>query len=97
MVSTIDFRYLSDVLTRDEAIQLLQEKQTGRKERTQDLITNGYRCYTTATGWLGYSDEKMIKLCNEYKSKGFTAFKIKIGQDLEVVEDLEVYVLLVIM
>lgn len=45
-------------------------------------MRNGYIAYTTACGWLGYDNEKMISLCDKYKEKGFTAFKIKIGVDL---------------
>lgn len=51
--------------------------------RTANLKISGYPAYTTAPGWLGYSNEKMIELCKNYQAKGFTAFKIKIGQNLE--------------
>lgn len=52
-------------------------------ERVVDLKRNGYPAYTTATGWLNYSDSKMIGLCKEYLERGFDAFKIKIGQDID--------------
>ena len=51
--------------------------------RVEKLKSSGYAAYTTASGWLGYSNEKMIQLCKKYQEKGFTAFKIKIGKDLE--------------
>lgn len=82
-MNCIDFRYCTDVLTKDEAIKLLHDAKNGSFEREKDLILNGYQAYTTATGWLNYSNEKMIDLCEKYKSKGFKAFKIKIGVDLQ--------------
>ncbi|CAG9806215.1 unnamed protein product [Chironomus riparius] len=83
LVSLIDFRYCTDVLTKDEAIELLKKSSEGKGKRERDLLDSGYPCYTTAAGWLGYSDEKMIELCKKYMNKGFNAFKIKIGQNLE--------------
>jgi L-fuconate dehydratase len=81
-VNCIDFRYCTDVLTKLEAIELLKQNQHGKSARLDNLLKKGYLAYTTAPGWLGYSDEKMISLCDKYKKKGFTAFKIKIGVDL---------------
>jgi L-fuconate dehydratase len=60
----------------------LKENEAGKQARCDDLMKNGYVAYTTAPGWLGYSNEKMTSLCNKYKDLGFTAFKIKIGLDL---------------
>lgn len=81
LVSTIDFRYCTDVLTEDEAIKLLTEMEAGKDERVSEIERSGYPAYTTASGWISYSDDKMIDLCTKYKEKGFTAFKIKIGLD----------------
>jgi L-fuconate dehydratase len=83
LVSLIDFRYCSDVLTKEEAIEMLRECSNGKDEREKELLEKGYPAYTTAAGWLGYSDEKMKSLCQKYISMGFNAFKIKIGQNLE--------------
>ncbi|KAG5680383.1 hypothetical protein PVAND_009892 [Polypedilum vanderplanki] len=83
LVSLIDFRYCTDVLTKQEAIDLLKKSSFGKEEREKDLLKNGYRSYTTAVGWLNYNDEKMIALCDKYLAKNFNAFKIKIGQDLK--------------
>jgi L-fuconate dehydratase len=82
LVNCIDFRYCTDVLTKAEAIELLRKSQPGNQTRLDNLLNNGYLAYTTAPGWLGYSNEKMISLCDKYKRLGFTAFKIKIGVDL---------------
>lgn len=83
LVSTIDFRYITDVITKEEAIQLLKSAQPKKNERLIDLMNNGYPAYTTQVGWLGYSDDKIRCLCKEYLKKGYTAFKIKVGQNLE--------------
>ncbi|XP_049779925.1 mitochondrial enolase superfamily member 1-like isoform X3 [Schistocerca cancellata] len=83
LVSTIDFRYISDVITKEEAIQILKSKQEGKGEREEEMRTVGYPAYTTQVGWLGYSSERVRDLCREYLSQGFTCFKVKVGQNLE--------------
>lgn len=83
MVNCLDFRYVSDVLTKDETVQLLTQMKPGTEERVKELQQSGYKAYTTASGWIGFSNEKMVELCKNYQQKGFTAFKIKIGQNLD--------------
>src|SRR5690606_32798069 len=63
LVDIADMRYLSDALTRDEAVALLRAQEAGKAERIAHLEEVGYPCYTTSAGWLGYSDEKMRRLC----------------------------------
>lgn len=58
-------------------------KQSTKDEKIDDLLKNGYPAYTTQIGWLGYSDSTIRQLCKEYLQKGFTAFKIKVGQNLQ--------------
>nr|XP_033327897.1 mitochondrial enolase superfamily member 1-like [Megalopta genalis] len=83
LVSTIDFRYITDVVTKEEAIQMLRDSENGKKERQEWLKKNGYPAYTTQVGWLGYNDEKVKTLCRKYMDLGFTAFKAKVGQNLK--------------
>ncbi|GJN42921.1 enolase C-terminal domain-like protein [Corynebacterium ammoniagenes] len=84
LVATLDFRYLTDVLTPEEAVQILRRGQEGKAERIQHLLDNGYPGYSTAAGWLGYSDEKMVSLAvSESTEKGFDLIKVKVGQNLE--------------
>ena len=83
LVSCIDFTYITDVLTPKEAINMLKEKEAGKKERLEILMKKGYPAYTTSAGWLGYSDEKMRYLCQEAKASGFKHMKIKVGADLQ--------------
>src|SRR3954452_6640032 len=59
IVSTIDFRYIVDALTPDEALDLLRATAPGREEREHVLRTRGYPAYTTSAGWLGYEDVKV--------------------------------------
>ncbi|XP_026497857.1 mitochondrial enolase superfamily member 1-like [Vanessa tameamea] len=83
LVSTIDFRYITDVITKEEAIQILKDKQTGKDSRIKELIEQGYPAYTTQVGWLGYSDELVKQLCEKYLSLGFEHFKVKVGLNFE--------------
>ena len=84
LVATLDFRYLTDVLTPEEAVEILRRGQEGKAERIQHLLDNGYPGYSTAAGWLGYSDEKMVSLAvSESTEKGFDLIKLKVGQNLE--------------
>lgn len=71
------------MLTKSEAVELLTKMKPDVNARVELLKKTGYAAYTTAPGWLGYSNEKMIQLCKKYQERGFTAFKIKIGKDLE--------------
>lgn len=83
LVRCIDFTYISDVVTPEEAIVFLKSKEQGKKERIDYLLTHGYPAYTTSAGWLGYSDEKMRRLCREAKEEGFKHMKIKVGSSLD--------------
>lgn len=82
-MSTIDFRYLTDVITPDEAVTMLEKARVGQSGRIQELQKNGYLAYTTQVGWLGYDDQTLRQLCKKYLDLGFTAFKIKVGRDLK--------------
>lgn len=83
LVRCIDFRYLSDAITPQEALQILQRQEPGKAQRIASLEQNGYPCYTTSAGWLGYSDEKLRGLCQQAVDAGFNFVKLKVGQDLE--------------
>lgn len=83
LVATLDFRYLTDVLTPEEAVDIFKRGQVGKAERIQSLLDNGYPGYSTAAGWLGYSDEKMVSLAkSESTEKGFGLIKLKVGQSI---------------
>ena len=80
-VRCIDFRYLTDCITPDEALAMLSEKAAGKAERIAVLEREGYPCYTTSAGWLGYDDEKLRRLCQEAIDAGFNHVKLKVGRD----------------
>ncbi len=82
IVSLIDFRYLTDALTPAEALEILQRAEPGRAERIEQLLDSGYPAYTTTPGWLGYSDEKLTRLCREAIADGYRQIKLKVGADL---------------
>jgi L-fuconate dehydratase len=83
LISLVDFRYLSDALTPDEALELLERGQAGKAERARTLRRNGYPAYTTTPGWLGYSDDILAALCAQAVEEGFTQVKLKVGARLE--------------
>jgi L-fuconate dehydratase len=82
LVSLVDFRYLSDAITPGEALAMFRAAEPGRAERTAELLETGYPAYTTTPGWLGYSDEKLDRLCREAVADGFPQIKLKVGADL---------------
>jgi L-fuconate dehydratase len=83
IVALVDFRYLSDVLTPDEAIGMLERAAPGREIRMKALLADGYPAYTTTPGWLGYSDDRMAELCTEAVQDGFSQVKLKVGARLD--------------
>ena len=81
LVACIDFRYLSDALTRDQALELLRRHAPGKDRRTAELRAIGLPSYTSSAGWLGYDESKVRALCREYHDAGWRAFKMKVGSD----------------
>ena len=82
-IECIDFRYITDVLTKEEALDMVRKNQATKQERIDYMEKNGYPSYTTSAGWLGYDDEKLAKLCQEAIDKGFKHIKLKVGVSLE--------------
>jgi L-fuconate dehydratase len=83
LVACIDFRYITDALTPDDALELLNRQAPTRDERIAELERDGYPAYTTSAGWLGYPDDKLRDLCRRYLADGWSMFKIKVGRDLD--------------
>jgi L-fuconate dehydratase len=80
-VRAIDFQYIDDALTPEEALAILRKQQPGRLDRIAHLREHGYPAYTTSVGWFGFSDEKVRRLCHEALAEGWTHFKLKVGGD----------------
>jgi L-fuconate dehydratase len=79
IVRLVDFRYIDDAITEEEALTLLQARRAGREGRIADLERDGYPAYTTSVGWFGFSDEKVRALCHEALAQGWQHFKLKVG------------------
>jgi L-fuconate dehydratase len=79
----VDYRYLTDVLSRKDALAILKKAEAGKAARVETLKNEGYPCYTTSAGWLGYDDDKLRRLCKEAIDAGFNHVKMKVGRDLE--------------
>lgn len=83
LVRLVPFRHITDALTPGEALEILRRQAPTRAEREQELFRSGYPCYTTSAGWIGYSDEQVVQLARQAIAEGFTAIKMKVGNDLE--------------
>lgn len=82
LVRCIDFRYITDALTPEEALEILQGNHATKAQRESEMLRDGFPAYTTSAGWLGYTDEHLRNLCREAIAEGWTHFKIKVGADL---------------
>lgn len=83
LVSCLDFSYLYDAIIPEEALNILQNNAEAKAERIVELKETGYPAYTTSMGWLGYSEEKIRRLCKEAFADGWTNFKMKVGKDID--------------
>ncbi|MGN6811548.1 MAG: L-fuconate dehydratase, partial [Thermomicrobiales bacterium] len=82
VVRCVDFRFITDALTPDEALAILRRNAPAKAAREAELRRDGFPAYTTSAGWLGYDDEKMRRLCREALAQGWSHFKLKVGADL---------------
>jgi L-fuconate dehydratase len=83
LVSCIDFRYITDALTPEEALAFLRENESTRAMREAEMSEHGFPAYTTSAGWLGYTDEQLRQICRDALAQGWTHFKIKVGADID--------------
>jgi len=81
LIACIDFRYITDALSPEEALAILRRHEPTKGERKREMRAQGYPAYTTSAGWLGYSDEKMRALIRAAVAQGWTHFKLKVGVD----------------
>lgn len=83
IVSCIDFRYITDAITPEEALEILQRNEGTKAVREVEMLQRGYPAYTTSAGWLGYADQKLRRLIRESLSEGWEHFKMKVGTNIE--------------
>src|ERR1700730_14532587 len=82
-VRCVPFRYITDALTPEEALEIVRAQEPTKASREALLHEKGYPAYTTSAGWLGYSDEQLRALCREGLAQGWAHFKVKVGRDLQ--------------
>src|ERR671911_219775 len=83
LVSCVPFRYITDAITPEEALEILRENRATKNDREAEMLKDGFPAYTTSAGWLGYSDARLRSLVREAVGKGWTHFKMKVGGDIE--------------
>jgi L-fuconate dehydratase len=83
LVACVDFRYITDAITPEEALGILQEVGPTKAMREAEMLRDGYPAYTTSAGWLGYSDQEIRTLCREALAEGWSHFKVKVGGSLQ--------------
>lgn len=83
VVDCLTLRHLGDALTAREALTMLRSRRDGHGERIEHLRRHGYPAYITSVGWLGYSDSRVRELVSEALDEGWTAFKLKVGGNLD--------------
>jgi L-fuconate dehydratase len=79
LVSCIDFHHITDAITPEEAVGILERNAKTKSERESELMRRGYPAYTTSVGWMGYSDDAIRGLCRQALTEGWTHFKVKVG------------------
>jgi len=78
LVRTLDLSYLEDVLTVDEAVEMLASQVATRDERS-DVLELGYPGYDTSVGWFEFSTGEVLERARTAVGEGFGAVKLKVG------------------
>lgn len=83
IVDLVDFTYLADAISRQEALALLRDRAGTRGEREAEIKKIGYPAYTTSAGWLGYSDDRLRDECARAIADGWRYLKLKVGRNID--------------
>ncbi|MYI55725.1 MAG: fuconate dehydratase, partial [Acidimicrobiia bacterium] len=81
IVDLVDWTYIADFVDPGRARELLEDRRPERDARIAEFRRDGLAAYATTPGWLGYSDQKLVRLCREAVADGFTTIKLKVGAD----------------
>ena len=76
ILSLLDFRYVEDLLTKEEALRILRDGWSGREER-ETVLRTGYRGYDTSVGWFNYPDDV---LAHQTLRRAFHPIRIALGE-----------------
>lgn len=82
LLRCIDFRYLTNAIAPEEALDILERAEQGKQTRRARLMAQGYPAYTTSAGWLGYDDNTLRRATRDAYAKGWRHFKLKVGSNL---------------
>jgi L-fuconate dehydratase len=83
VLSCVDFRYIEDALTAEEALAILRRNAATKAEREARLLDEGFPAYTTSVGWIGYPEETLPERARDAVAAGFTHLKLKVGGNIE--------------
>ena len=83
LADCVDYRYIDDALTREDAVAILERAAPTRSTREAEMRRDGYPAYTTSPGWLGYDDDKVRDLCRKAVADGWRHIKMKVGGSVE--------------
>jgi len=83
LIELVDFSYIEDAITKEEALGILIKNFDTRNKRINVINEKGYPAYTTSAGWLGYSASKLESLCKKVKKENWKYVKFKVGANLE--------------
>ncbi|KEZ42009.1 putative Galactonate dehydratase [Scedosporium apiospermum] len=84
IVRCIDFRYITDVITPEEAVEMLKKAQVGKEQRLAEAFGNvAVPAYSTSPGWMALSGDKMREVLDEEIKMGYKVFKFKVGSGVE--------------
>jgi L-galactonate dehydratase len=84
LVRCIDFRYITDVITPEESIDMLRKTLPGKEQRLKEALENSaVPAYTTSAGWLAFSGDRMKEVLEETIAQGYSVFKFKVGTSVE--------------
>ena len=70
IISLLDFGWITDELTKEDARKILQDLEDTKSERIDDLENHGFPAYQTA-GWLNYEEEYLRMRLQKAKAMDF--------------------------
>ena len=82
-VACVDFRYLTDALTPEQALDILRCNAATRAAREAEMRRVGLSGVHTSAGWIGYPDDKVRSLCRDGARRRLDQLQGQGGADLD--------------